>query len=102
MMPHSCNQTVVTFDSFGSRVVLTALANRLPEGSWVNVNVPNLPVDKVKGVKLTKQGVSTYQEYFAEIQPKDGVRCSFFILSSPSCGASYSPPLIPAARRRSV
>ena len=58
----------------------TALANRLPDGSWVNVNIPNLNIDKVKGIKLTKQGISTYQEFFSEIKPKEGappVRAKF-------------------------
>lgn len=58
--------------SFGARVVQTALANPLPEGSWVNVNVPNLAKEKVRGIRLTKQGVSTYQEYFSEVKPKEG------------------------------
>ncbi len=34
--------------------------NSLPEGIFLNVNVPNLPKDKIKGIKITKLGTRRY------------------------------------------
>jgi len=50
-----------------SMVVDTVLETGVPPGSFLNVNVPNLPRDQIKGVRLTRQGVSTYNEFFKEV-----------------------------------
>jgi 5'-nucleotidase len=34
----------------------------LPEGCCLNVNIPNLPYDEIKGVKVTRQGKKNYTE----------------------------------------
>jgi 5'-nucleotidase len=34
----------------------------LPEGTFLNINVPNLPFDKIKGVAITRQGKRAYRE----------------------------------------
>ncbi|MBU0702142.1 5'/3'-nucleotidase SurE [bacterium] len=34
----------------------------LPEGTFLNVNVPNLPSEKIKGMVITKQGKRAYRE----------------------------------------
>ncbi len=39
-----------------------ALKKRLPKDTFLNVNVPNLPIEKIKGVKITKQGKRFYNE----------------------------------------
>jgi len=36
--------------------------NGLPEGTFLNVNVPNVSEEKIKGVELTKQGKSIYDQ----------------------------------------
>ena len=36
----------------------------LPRGTFLNVNIPDLPVDKTKGVIISKQGSSILDEYF--------------------------------------
>ena len=30
----------------------------------LNVNIPDLPADKIKGIAITRQGKSKYREYF--------------------------------------
>jgi 5'-nucleotidase len=39
----------------------------LPPGVFLNVNVPNVPKDKINGVRITRQGMSQYIE---EFQPR--------------------------------
>jgi len=41
-------------------------ANKLKTGTLLNVNVPDLPEDEVKGVMLTKQGRSKWDDYYEE------------------------------------
>lgn len=36
----------------------------LPEGTLLNVNVPSLPFDQIKGIKLCRQGRSVFREVF--------------------------------------
>ena len=47
------------------------LRKGLPEGTLLNVNIPNLPKEKVKGVKVTRQGKRVYGEAIVEnIDPR--------------------------------
>jgi 5'-nucleotidase len=47
------------------------ITNPLPLGTLLNVNVPNLPKDSVKGIKVTKQGKRVYGEPIVEkIDPR--------------------------------
>lgn len=36
----------------------------LPKGVFLNVNVPDLPEDEIKGVRFTRQGLAVYEEIF--------------------------------------
>jgi 5'-nucleotidase len=36
----------------------------LPDKVLLNINVPNLPLDKVKGIRVTRQGDSGYKERY--------------------------------------
>ena len=38
------------------KIVQYVLKNRLPSGTFLNVTIPNLSEDKIKGFKITKQG----------------------------------------------
>ncbi len=42
------------------------IKNGLPEGTLLNVNVPDLPKEKIKGLKLTCQGKSKWEEEYEE------------------------------------
>lgn len=53
------------FDSaaaYAKTVAGFVLENGLPENTLLNVNVPNLPADKIKGIKITRQGKRHYNE----------------------------------------
>lgn len=47
------------------------LRRGLPEGTLLNVNIPNLPKEKIKGIKVTRQGKRVYGEPIVEnIDPR--------------------------------
>lgn len=58
--------------SYYARLVAKyVILNRLPVGTLLNVNVPNLPEDKIKGIRVTKQGKRVYGEPIVEkIDPR--------------------------------
>ena len=43
-------------------VVRTVLQNELPSGTFLNVNVPNVPIEAFKGIRLTRQGLRVYRD----------------------------------------
>ena len=51
--------------AFGRRLATVVLERGLPAKVLLNVNVPSLPRAEIKGVKVTKQGDSSYVEDFA-------------------------------------
>lgn len=49
-----------------ARLAKLVCANKLKTGTLLNVNVPDLPENKIKGVMLTKQGRSKWDDYYEE------------------------------------
>jgi 5'-nucleotidase len=49
---------------FTRKLAAAVLAKGLPDKTLLNVNVPNLPEDKIKGVAITRQGDSRVEERF--------------------------------------
>jgi len=43
-------------------VVVEVLEKGMPEDTYLNVNIPDLPQDQIKGFLITKQGRSAYKE----------------------------------------
>ena len=41
----------------GARLVKLMIKNRLPKGTFLNVNVPNIKKSQIKGIKMTRQGL---------------------------------------------
>jgi len=46
----------------------------LPRGVALNVNIPALPPDQVRGIKLTRQGLSKFRESFEQREDPRGNR----------------------------
>lgn len=44
------------------RIVQTVLAHRLPAGILLNVNIPYLPEEQIKGIRITRQGMRVYRD----------------------------------------
>jgi 5'-nucleotidase len=58
-------------DFTASKVVARTIAkniiqNGIPAGSLLNVNIPNLPLDKLKGIKVCRQAMAKWREEFDE------------------------------------
>ena len=49
---------------FTARLALLVAEKGLPERTLLNVNVPAVPEDQIKGVLITKQGISTWEDRF--------------------------------------
>ncbi len=58
---------------YAIRVAEQVLAKGLPAKVLLNVNVPNLPAAEVKGVQVTRQGESAYEERFDNRSDPRGV-----------------------------
>lgn len=49
-----------TAAAFAAHLAGVLMEHRLPEFTFLNVNVPDLPMDEVRGVRLTRQGIRKY------------------------------------------
>lgn len=49
---------------FAARLAQNMESLNLPKGVSLNVNVPALPEEQIKGVKITRQGLAVYDEIF--------------------------------------
>jgi 5'-nucleotidase len=48
------------------KIAEMVLKRGLPPGTLLNVNIPNIPADKIAGIALTRQGRSTWNDGFEE------------------------------------
>lgn len=48
--------------SVAQQVTATALEHRLPGGIFVNVNIPMLPTEQIKGLRVSRQGLRVYHD----------------------------------------
>ena len=53
-------------------VVKQVIKNGLPSGTLLNVNVPNISKNKIKGFKITKQGNSVFEDHFEKREDPRG------------------------------
>jgi 5'-nucleotidase len=49
---------------FVRNITLNVLKNKLPEGVVLNVNIPNLKKEEIKGVKICRQALGNWKEDF--------------------------------------
>lgn len=56
--------------------------NPLPKGVLLNVNVPNVPLNMIKGVRVTRKGVRIYEGKVTKLQDPHG-RAYFWISGRP-------------------
>jgi 5'-nucleotidase len=49
-----------------SELVMKVLQNGLPKGVCLNLNVPSVKRENIKGVKVTRQGMAPFEEIFLE------------------------------------
>ncbi len=51
---------------WAKRITVRAYEQGIPEGCCLNVNIPNLPKEEIKGVKVVRQGKKAYTEKVEE------------------------------------
>ena len=51
---------------FSSRLAQMVAKNKMPAGTLLNVNIPDLPEDQISGVLLTQQGKSKWDDVYEE------------------------------------
>jgi len=61
--PNPSNEYKVAANFVGI-LIAKIMENGLPQGTFLNVNVPACPQDQIKGVRVTRQGISRLQEAF--------------------------------------
>ncbi len=49
---------------FAKYMAEKVLQNGLPDGIMLNVNIPALPEEEIRGIKITRQGKARYEEFF--------------------------------------
>lgn len=49
---------------FARRLASSAKKHRLPSGTLLNVNVPNLPASQIKGVSITRQSLTIFDDKY--------------------------------------
>jgi 5'-nucleotidase len=65
------NGSPMHFDNaarFVSRFAPVVHAKGLPSGTFLNINVPNVPGKDIAGVRISRQGADLYKEYFEKRQ----------------------------------
>jgi len=58
---------IISYDGaahFTAMLAENVFKKGLPFGTILNVNIPDMPMDEVKGVRISRQGTSLYAEYF--------------------------------------
>ena len=58
--------------AFTPWVVLQTLKEKLPDYTFLNINIPSVTVDKIKGVAITRQGYSSYLDHYEESLDEHG------------------------------
>ena len=51
---------------YAAELALQTVEKKIPAGTLLNLNVPDLPKEEIKGIKLTKQGKSKWDEKYVE------------------------------------
>ena len=57
---------------YAHKIIKTVLANKLDKHLLLNVNIPSVPKEKIKGIMVCKQAYAKYKEEFDERQDPHG------------------------------
>ena len=53
-------------------IIHNLINNGLPDGVFLNVNIPHLPADELKGIRITRQGLRVYRDALEKRQDPRG------------------------------
>jgi 5'-nucleotidase len=66
LLNYSLDADFTAAKAVARKVAQNIIANGLPTGSLLNVNIPYLPLDGIKGMKICRQAAAKWQEEFDE------------------------------------
>jgi 5'-nucleotidase len=69
---YSLNANFGPSEKYIKTIASTVIANGLPAGVCLNVNIPDVPEDQIMGIKICRQAEGTWQEDFDERQDPHG------------------------------
>jgi len=68
LLDYSMDADFAPARSVAKQVALNVLKHGLPDGSLLNVNIPKLRLEELKGIKICRQAVAKWEEEFDERQ----------------------------------
>lgn len=72
LLDYDWNADFETIKPFIKKIALEVLANKLPEGTVLNVNFPKLKHDDIKGIKICRQAKAIWMEKFDKRKTPQG------------------------------
>lgn len=66
LLNHSLDADFTTAKAVARKVAMNILRHGLPTGTLLNVNIPDIPLSEVKGMKICRQAMAKWQEEFEE------------------------------------
>lgn len=70
---HSADADFEAAKHYAIKIASEMLQQPLPNGTLLNVNIPDLPLDKIKGTKVARQAIAKWEEEFEErTDPRGG------------------------------
>jgi len=57
---------------YAAKIIKMVLAKKLAKTKLLNVNIPDLPLEEIKGIKVCEQGSASWSEVFQEAQDPRG------------------------------
>lgn len=72
LLDYSWNADFSPVKSFIKKIALEALKNTMPEGTVLNVNLPKLKEEEIKGIKICRQAKAFWMEKFDKRQTPYG------------------------------
>ena len=66
LLDYSHNADFSGLESWVEKIIMNVLSNGLPEGVSLNVNIPAVPHDEIKGIKVCRQARGRWEEEFDE------------------------------------
>jgi 5'-nucleotidase len=59
---------------FTEKVAEQVIRNGLPPGTCLNINVPDMPLEKIAGIRISRQGIGFFDEYIKKrVDPRDRI-----------------------------
>lgn len=64
LLDHSPSADFAASKIIARKVIASALENGIPTGTCLNVNIPNVPIEEIKGIRICRQAKAFWQDDF--------------------------------------